>query len=76
MNSERIVYTFDEKPTKLRYAYNKIRSFCDYDSLYLKHVSEYGLLSHIKLFIHEKVISEQISKSYQKGLIGVIKKLY
>jgi site-specific recombinase XerD len=33
-------------------------------------------LSHIESFINEKVKHEQISVSYQKGLVGAIKKLY
>ena len=62
-----------------RYAGNTIRSYKDYASIFLKHVSKYPSLEEIPLsdieaFINEKVQNGKISVSYQKGLVGAIKK--
>jgi len=81
MNSGRIVSEFEKTLITHRYASNTIRSYCDYASLFLKHVSQYEFmkdvpLSYVESFINEKVKREQIRVSYQKGLVGAIKKLY
>ena len=81
MNSERILRAFEERLTTQPYASNTIRSYYDYASLFLKHVSQYEYLKdvplwHIESFINEKVNKGQISIFYQKGLLGAIKKLY
>lgn len=81
MNSETILIKFEKKLTTQRYASNTIRSYKDYASLFLKHVDSYTSLKDVPLvkiesFINEKVEKEQISVSYQKGLVGAIKKLY
>lgn len=81
MNSERILRAFEKKLTTQRYASNTIRSYKDYASLFLKHVGNYEFLkdvpiSYIESFINQKVQNDSISVSYQKGLVGAIKKLY
>jgi len=64
-----------------RYASNTIKSYKDYARPFLKHVDNYSSLksvpvSIIESFIKEKVQKEQISISYQKGLVEAIKKIY
>lgn len=81
MNSETILITFEKKLSTQRYASNTIKSYKDYVSLFLKHVDNYTSLKDVPLvdiesFINEKVEKEQISVSYQKGLVGAIKKMY
>lgn len=81
MENEVILKTFQTKLSTQRYAKNTIKSYMDYASLFLKHLNEYPSLkdvpmSAIESFINEKVQKEQISVSYQKGLVGAIKKLY
>lgn len=81
MESEVILKTFQTKLNTQRYAKNTIKSYMDYASLFLKHLSEYPSLKDVPVkaiesFINEKVQKEQISVSYQKGLVGAIKKLY
>ena len=81
MNSEIILETFEKRLLMQRYAGNTIRSYKDYASIFLKHVSKYPSLeeiplSYIEAFINEKVQNGKISVSYQKGLVGAIKKMY
>ena len=81
MNSEIILETFEKRLLMQRYAANTIRSYKDYASIFLKHVSKYPSLEEIPLsdieaFINEKVQNGKISVSYQKGLVGAIKKMY
>lgn len=81
MESEVILKTFQTKLNTQRYAKNTIKSYMDYASLFLKHLNEYPSLKDVPViaiesFINEKVQKEQISVSYQKGLVGAIKKLY
>lgn len=81
MNSEIILETFEKRLLMQRYAGNTIRSYKDYASIFLKHVSKYPSLEEIPLsdieaFINEKVQNGKISVSYQKGLVGAIKKMY
>lgn len=81
MNSEVILNTFEKRLLMQRYAGNTIRSYKDYASIFLKHVTKYPSLGEIRLsdieaFINEKVQNGKISVSYQKGLVGAIKKMY
>lgn len=81
MESEVILKTFQTKLSTQRYAKNTIKSYMDYASLFLKRLNEYPSLKDVPMraiesFINEKVLKEQISVSYQKGLVGAIKKLY
>src|SRR5690606_19422680 len=81
MESEIILKTFEKKLTTQRYASNTIKSYKDYAHLYLKYVDNYASLKSVPLsiiesFINEKVQKEQISISYQKGLVGAIKKIH
>ncbi|SFS87884.1 Phage integrase, N-terminal SAM-like domain [Sphingobacterium wenxiniae] len=75
MNSEIILDTFEKRLSIQRYADNTIRSYKDYASVFLKHVSKYPSLedvplSEIEAFINEKVKNTKISVSYHKGLVG------
>ena len=77
MNSEIILETFEKRLLMQRYAGNTIRSYKDYASIFLKHVSKYPSLEEIPLsdieaFINEKVQNGKISVSYQKGLQPVV----
>ncbi|MGY4385716.1 integrase/recombinase XerD [Pedobacter sp. UYP24] len=81
MNSEDILMAFEKKLIIQRYAINTIKSYKDYASLFLKHVNDYPFLkevpvSAVESFINDKVTKQRISVSYQKGLVGAIKKLY
>ena len=67
--------------TTQRYASNRVKAYKDYARLFLKYVDNYPSLEFIPItiiesFINEKVKKEQISISYQKGLVEAIKKIY
>ena len=69
MNSEIILETFEKRLLMQRYAGNTIRSYKDYASIFLKHVSKYPSLEEIPLsdieaFINEKV---QNGKTYTRN---------
>lgn len=81
MDSEVLLKIFEKKLITQRYANNTIKSYKDYASLFLKHLDSYSSLNDVPItaiesFINAKVEQEQISVSYQKGLVGAIKKLY
>lgn len=81
MESEIILETFEKKLTAQRYASNTIKAYKDYARLFLKYVDNLSSLESIPIsiiesFINEKVQKERISLSYQKGLVGAIKKIY
>ncbi|ADY51152.1 integrase family protein [Pseudopedobacter saltans DSM 12145] len=81
MDSETILTSFEKKLVIQRYASNTIRSYMDYAGLFLKYVDKFASLKDVPIaiietFINEKVENENISASYQKGLVGAIKKLY
>jgi len=64
-----------------RYANNTIKSYCGYAQLFLEHMNKYHILHEIPLaeieaFINEKVLQDNISASYQRSLVGAIKKVY
>jgi integrase/recombinase XerD len=79
MKAEHILKEFEEQLIEQRYAPNTIRAYLDYSKLYLQHVQPYESLqdvplSEIERFVKQK--SDQISISYQKGLVGAIKKIH
>lgn len=79
--SEIIVSEFEKKLTLQRYASNTIRGYKDMVHVFLKHLVHYEQLeqisiSEIELFINKKVVEDKISVSYQKNLVGAIKKLF
>ena len=81
MNSEVILKTFHQMLTVQRYAPNTIRVYQDYARLFLNAMQKYKQLNEIPVvaieaFINEKVEKDRISSSYQKGLVGAIKKIY
>ncbi|WP_262887188.1 tyrosine-type recombinase/integrase [Sphingobacterium sp. SGR-19] len=81
MDNETILKTFEKKLTTQRYANNTVKAYKDYARLFLKYVDNYPSLESIPItiiesFINEKVQKEKISISYQKGLVGAIKKIY
>jgi len=62
-----------------RYAPNTIKSYTVYLKLFLNGMQKYDKLAHIPVeeiesFITSKVKYTQISSSYQRSLIGAIKK--
>ena len=81
IDSEIIVSEFEKKLTLQRYASNTIRAYKDMVHVFLKHLVHYEQLeqisiSEIELFINKKVVEDKISVSYQKNLVGAIKKLF
>lgn len=81
MESERILKTFSERMKMQRYADNTIKSYTDYVSQFLKAMHQFEKLSlipipNIEEYIKDKVHNGGISMSYQRSLIGAIKKLY
>jgi integrase/recombinase XerD len=78
---DKIIETFEQRLHLQRYAKNTIKAYNDYAKVFLKAMSEYDSLSDIPIikiefFINQKVTLDLISASYQKGLVGAIKKLY
>lgn len=59
MNSEIILETFEKRLLMQRYAGNTIRSYKDYASIFLKHVSKYPSLEEIPLSDIEAFINEK-----------------
>lgn len=71
MNSEIILETFEKRLLMQRYAGNTIRSYKDYASIFLKHVSKYPSLEEIPL----SDIEAFITKKFKMGkLVFPIKK--
>jgi integrase/recombinase XerD len=81
MDSETLLLDFKKRLQIQRFAPNTIKSYVDYAHLYLKSVKNYASLrdipiSEIENFINRKINENHISVSYQKGLVGAIKKLH
>lgn len=81
MDSENLLILFEKRLALQRYSPNTIRAYRDYARIFLKHMEDYVDLEQIPIieienFINMKVKEDQISVSYQKGLVGAIKKLY
>lgn len=81
MDSERIIAVFEERMRLQRYAVSTIRSYKEYVTIFLKEMQGYKKLSlipisSIEAFLNKKVIDDKISSSYQRSLVGAIKKLY
>ena len=81
MDSETILKTLQNRLKLQRYANNTIKSYCGYAQVFLEQMEKYNRLdeipiSEIELFINTKVIQENISVSYQRSLVGAIKKVF
>ena len=81
MDSETILKTLQNRLKLQRYANNTIKSYCGYAQVFLEQMEKYNRLdeipiSEIELFINTKVIQENISASYQRSLVGAIKKVF
>lgn len=81
MDSELILKTFHNRLQIQRYANNTINSYCGYAQIFLDYMSKYHSLNDIPIaeiedFINEKVFQNNISTSYQRSLVGSIKKIY
>jgi len=81
MDSERIVTVFVERMRLQRYSASTIKSYKEYLKLFLHAMQKYDKLAlipveEIECFINLKVKNENISASYQRSLVGAIKKAY
>ena len=81
MDSETILKTFYNRLKLQRYATNTIKSYMGYAQIFLEYMNEYPTLdrvpiAEIEAFINTKVIQDKISASYQRSLVGAIKKVY
>lgn len=81
MDSEMILKIFRSRLKIQRYANNTIRSYCSYAQFFLESMNGYKNLNEIPIatiesFINTKVLKENISASYQRALVGTIKKMY
>ena len=81
MDSETILKILQNRLKLQRYANNTIKSYCSYTQVFLEQMEKYNSLdeipiSEIELFINRKVIQENISASYQRSLVGAIKKVF
>ena len=81
MDSEAILKTLHDRLQVQRYANNTIKSYCSYAQIFLEYMNKYRTLNEIPIaeiegFINEKVFQDNISASYQRSLVGAIKKIY
>lgn len=81
MDSETILKILQNRLKLQRYANNTIKSYCGYAQVFLEQMEKYNRLdeipiSEIELFINTKVTQENISVSYQRSLVGAIKKVF
>ena len=81
MDSETILKILQNRLKLQRYANNTIKSYCGYAQVFLEQMEKYNRLdeipiSEIELFINTKVTQENISVSYQRSLVGSIKKVF
>ncbi|MBA5791735.1 tyrosine-type recombinase/integrase [Flavobacterium sp. xlx-214] len=81
MDSETIIKLLANRLTTQRYANNTIKAYCSYAQFFLDHMKKYNTLNdipitEIELFINNKVLQDKISASYQRSLVGAIKKVY
>lgn len=81
MDSETIIKTLSNRLATQRYANNTIKSYCSYARFFLDHMKKYNNLDEIPIseiegFINMKVLQDNISASYQRSLVGAIKKIY
>ncbi len=81
MDSETILKTLHNRLQVQRYANNTIKSYCGYAQIFLEYMTKYHTLNEIPIaeietFINEKVFQDNISASYQRSLVGAIKKIY
>src|SRR5690606_19931286 len=81
MDSERIVKVFIERMRVQRYSPSTIKSYSEYLKVFLQSMYQYEKMvfipvEEIEAFINKKVKNENISASYQRSLVGAIKKAY
>lgn len=81
MNSEALILMMTERMALKRYSPSTIKAYKQYAQVFLQAMSDYTSLkkipvSEIEGFINRMVTDNKISVSYQRSLVGAIKKLY
>ena len=81
MDSEALILVMSERMALQRYSPNTIKAYKQYAQVFLQAMSDYTSLkkipvSEIEGFINRMVTDNKISVSYQRSLVGAIKKLY
>lgn len=81
MGSETIIKSLSDRLAMQRYANNTIKSYCGYAQIFLEYMKEYSTIDEIFIIeieqtINTKLLQENISASYQRSLVGTIKKIY
>ena len=81
MDSEALILVMTERMALQRYSPNTIKAYKQYAEVFLQAMSDYTSLkkipvSEIEGFINRMVTDNKISVSYQRSLVGAIKKLY
>lgn len=81
MDSEALILVMTERMALQRYSPNTIKAYKQYTQVFLQAMSDYTSLkkipvSEIEGFINRMVKDNKISASYQRSLVGAIKKLY
>ena len=81
LDSEALILVMTEPMALQRYSPNTIKAYKQYAQVLLKAMSHYTRLkdipfSEIEGFINCMVTDNKISVSYQRSLVGAIKKLY
>ena len=81
MDSEALISEMTERMALQRYSPNTIKAYEQYAQVFLQAMSGYTNLkkipvSEIEGFINRMVTDNKISASYQRSLVGAIKKLY
>jgi len=81
MDSEALILVMSERMALQCYSPNTIKAYKQYAQVFLQAMSDYTRLkkipvSEIEGFINRMVTDNKISVSYQRSLVGAIKKLY
>ena len=81
MDSEALILVMTERMALQRYSPNTIKAYKQYAQVFLQAMSDYSSLKKIPVleiegFINRMVTDNKISVSYQRSLVGAIKKLY
>lgn len=81
MDSEALILKMTERMASQRYSPNTIKAYKQYAQVFLQAMSGYTNLKKIPVpeiegFINRVVTDDKISASYQRSLVGAIKKLY
>ena len=81
MDNEALILVMTERMAFQRYSPNTIKAYKQYVQVFLQAMSDYASLKEIPVseiggFINRMVTDNKISVSYQRSLVGAIKKLY